>query len=69
VEEVGLGGGLGAVFGAELGDEVVEIGLAFAGEEGGEGVEAMFEGVLGGAEFSVGGAGAGGFLGVCAIGV
>ncbi|HXE65000.1 MAG TPA: hypothetical protein VN519_15760 [Bryobacteraceae bacterium] len=49
------------------GEEGVEAGGGFAGEEDGAGEEAVGDGVLGGVAFALRGAGAGGFLGVRAI--
>jgi len=57
-----LGGGLEAA--GIGGEEGVEAGGRFAGEEDGAGEEAVGDGVLGGVAFALGGAGTGGFLGV-----
>ena len=57
-----LGGGLEAA--GVGGEEGVEAGGRFAGEEDGAGEEAVGDGVLGGVAFALGGAGTGGFLGV-----
>ena len=53
---------------AEFFDEDVVGWAAFAVEARGLGAEGVFEGVLGGLFFAVGGARAGGFLGVGAVG-
>ncbi len=54
--------------GVEGGGEVLEIGLAFADDDLGLGVEAGLGVVEGGGGFARSGAGAGGFLGIAAIG-
>jgi len=61
-----LGGGLEAA--GVGGEEGVEAGGGFAGEEDGAGEETVGDGVLGGVAFAFRGAGAGGFLGVRAVG-
>jgi hypothetical protein len=69
VGEVELGGGLG---GEGLEPVLAELGEFFGvigGEDGGLCVAAVAEGVLGGGLFALGGAGAGGFLGVGAVGL
>jgi hypothetical protein len=67
--EEGLGdGGVGEVAGAEAGGEVFEIGLAFADDDLGFGVEAALGVVEGGGGFARRGAGAGGLLRIAAIG-
>ena len=53
----------------ELGGEGFEFGGIFAGDDVGLGVDAGFEGVERRDGFSFGGFGAGGFLGVEAIGI
>jgi len=53
----------------ELGGEGFELGGIFAGDDVGPGVDAGLESVEGGSGFAFGGGGAGGFLGVEAIGV
>ncbi len=53
----------------ELGGEGFELGGIFAGDDVGPGVDAGFEGVERGGGFAFGRGGAGGFLGVEAIGV
>jgi hypothetical protein len=60
-----LGGGAEAA--GVGGEEGVEAGRGFAGEEDGAGEEAVGDGVLGGVAFALGGAWAGGFLGVGAV--
>ena len=68
VEEVELDG-VGGVEGFfEFFDEDVVGGGAFVGEARGLRAEAVFEGVLGGFDFALGGCWAGGFLGVAAVG-
>ena len=65
-EAAGIGGsGLVVV---EVGDELIEIGEVFGGEDEGFGVDAGFEGVHGGDGFACDRGGAGGFLGVAAVG-
>lgn len=68
VEQEGLGGADGLIFGCEGGEEIVELFLAFAGENGVFGGEAVGEGVVadGGASFRRLRAGA--FLGIAAVG-
>jgi hypothetical protein len=67
--EEGLGdGGVGEVAGGEVGGEVLEIGLAFADDDLGFGVQAGLGVVEGGGGFARGGAGAGGLLRIAAIG-
>ena len=53
----------------ECGGEGFEFGGVFAGDDVRPGVNAGFEGVEGGGGFAFGGFGAGGFLGVAAVGV
>jgi hypothetical protein len=53
----------------EGGGEVLEIGLAFADDDLGLGVEAGAEGVLAGGGFARDGAGAGGLLRIATVGV
>jgi len=69
VDERELDGIGGAEVEEELGGEGFEFGGIFAGDDVGPGVDAGFEGVESGAGFALGGGGAGGFLGVEAIGV
>jgi hypothetical protein len=52
----------------EVGDELIEIGEVFGGEDEGFGVDAGFEGVHGRCGFACDRGGAGGFLGVAAVG-
>jgi len=68
VEEGVFDGGSREVAGGEGFGEVLEIGLAFAGDDLGLGVEAGLGVVEGGGGFARGGAGAGGFLRIAAIG-
>ena len=68
VEEGVLIGGIGQVAGVEGGGDVLEIGLAFADDDLGLGVEAGLGVVAGGGGFARGGAGAGGFLCIAAVG-
>jgi hypothetical protein len=70
IDETGLLGGIGVEAGGVGGDEGIEIGSGFVGDDFGFGIDTGFEGVEieGGSGFSGDGAGAGGFLGVTAIG-
>jgi len=68
VEESLLLGGIGLKLGVEGGGEVLEIGLAFTDDDLGLGVEAGLGVVEGGGGFARRCAGAGGFLGIAAIG-
>jgi hypothetical protein len=67
-EEVMLQGALGLEVGLEGGSEEVELFEFFGADYQVAGVEAVFEGVLGGAGFALGGAGSGGKLGVGDVG-
>jgi len=67
-EQVELQGALGLEIGLEGGSEEVELFELFGADYEVAGVEAVFEGVLGGAGFALGGAGAGGKLGVGDVG-
>jgi hypothetical protein len=69
VDERELDGVGGVEVEHEGGGEGFEIGGIFAGDDVGPGVDAGFEGVEGRSGFAFGGGGAGGFLGVEAIGV
>ncbi len=60
-DEVGFEGGGGLELGEEGGSEGGEFFGGFGGEEDSFGVEAVLEGVLGGAGFAGGGGGAAGF--------
>jgi hypothetical protein len=66
-EGAGFGGG-GMVALVVLGDEEFEIGESFGREDEGLGVDAGFEGVHGGSGLACSGGGAGGVLGVAAVG-
>jgi hypothetical protein len=66
-EGAGIGGG-GLVVLVEVIDELLEVGAVFAGEDEGFGVEAGFEAVHGGGGLASDRGGAGGELGVAAIG-
>ncbi len=72
LDEKLLDGGSGSEVGVEAGEDGVEVGGFFGGarggEEGGAGEEAMTEAVGGGSGLAFGGAGAGGFFGVGAVG-
>jgi len=61
-------GGSGAVVLVILGDEQLEVGEVFVGEDQGAGVDAGFEGILGGDGFACDRGRAGGLLGVAAVG-
>src|ERR1035437_2628115 len=68
VDEItGFGGG-GEVALVVLVDELLEVGEVFGGEDEGFGVDAGFEGVHGGDGFACDRGGAGGLLGVTAVG-
>jgi hypothetical protein len=67
-EEVVLESALGSDVGLKGGSEEVELFELFGADDQVAGVEAVFEGVLGGAGFALGGAGAGGKLGVGDVG-
>ena len=67
IDEDFFGGRGGRMLAAERGAEFVEFGGVFTGADELLGVEAVLEGVLGGAGFAFGGAWAGGALGVAAI--
>ena len=67
-EQVVLEGALGLEIGLEGGSEEVELFELLGADYEVAGVEAMFEGVLGGAGFALGGAGARGELGVRNVG-
>ena len=69
VDERELDGAGGAVVVVKCGGEGFEFGGIFAGDDVGPGVDAGFEGVERGAGLAFGRGGAGGFLGVAAIGV
>jgi hypothetical protein len=69
VDERELGGIGGLVLIVKRGGEGFEVGGIFAGDDVGPGVDAGFEGVEGGGGFTLGSFGAGGFLGVAAVGV
>ena len=62
-------GGVGGLVVHERGGESFELGGIFAGDDVGPGIDAGFEGVQRGDGFACGRCGAGGFLGVEAIGV
>jgi hypothetical protein len=66
-EGAGFGGG-GMVALVVLGDEELEIGESFGREDEGFGVDAGFEGVHGGSGLACDRGGAGGFLGIAAVG-
>ena len=68
VDEEGFGGSLGVVFGVEGLTVGVEVFALFAEEDGGLGGEGVFEGVERGDGFAFGGAGAGAFECVGAVG-
>jgi hypothetical protein len=68
IGEEGFFGGDGGEGGEGLLAEFVEIGLGFAGQDEAGGAEAVGEAVLAGGGFAFGGAGAGGFAGVLAVG-
>ena len=68
VDEQALVGGGGAEAAVVFVDEFLEGGESFAADELSFGVDAGFEGIHGGAGLALGGAGAGGFLRVEAIG-
>jgi hypothetical protein len=69
VDEWELDGVGGAEVEHECGGEGFEFGGIFAGDDVGPGVDPGFESVERGGGFAFGGGGAGGFLGVAAIGV
>ena len=69
VEGVALVGGEGLMVFVVLGAESFERGGIFAGEQDGLGVDAGFEGIEAGAGPALGGARAGGLLGVEAVGL
>ena len=69
VDEGALGGGGGAVFGGELGFEGLELGGALVPDDDAGAVEAGFEGVAAGDGLALGGARAGAFLCVQAVGL
>ena len=69
VDEGELDGVGGVEVEKECGGEGFEFGGIFAGDDVRPGVDAGFEGVEGGSGFALGRGGAGGFLGVAAIGV
>ena len=62
-----FGGGLGAVLVAVVGGEGFVFGGVFAGDDGGSGVDAVFEGVETGGGLAFGRTGAGGLLGVTGL--
>jgi hypothetical protein len=66
-QDAGFGGG-GAMVLVEPGGELIEVGGVFGGEYKGLGVDAGFEGVHRGSGFACDRGGAGGFLGVTAVG-
>ena len=66
-EGAGFGGG-GMVALVVVVDELLEVGEFFGGEDEGFGVDAGFEGIHGGDGFACDRGGAGGFLGVTAVG-
>jgi len=69
VDKRELGGSGGFVVEEELGGEGFEFSGILAGDDVGPGVDSGFEGVESGGGFALGRGGAGGFLGVEAIGV
>ena len=66
-EGAGFGGG-GIVALVVFVDELLEVGEFLGGEDEGLGVDAGFEGIHGGGGFACDRGGAGGFLGVTAVG-
>ena len=66
-ERAGFGGG-GMVVVVALVDELFEVGSVFTGEDEGFGVDAGFEAVHGGDGLACDRGGAGGFLGITAVG-